>query len=138
MDKIAKVWFDAGRIYVKLESGTVLNRPLEAYPTLLEATDTERDRYEINRFGDALRWKDLDEDIHISSLRETKEPNRNNAVAQILGRYPWLNLAMLSEAMNIHKSVLSLYIHGMEDPTPERLALLRDTLHSMGHQLITA
>lgn len=138
MEKIKNVWFDNNRIYIRLEDETVYNRPLEAFPLLMEATDSQRENFVINKYGDALRWKDVDEDIHINSFLETTEPNRDNVVANMLKRFPWIDLTELSRVMNVHKSVLMLYINGIKQPTKERIELLRDTLHIMGHDLLTA
>ncbi len=138
MEAIKDVWFDNNRIYIKLEDGMTYNRPLEAFPTLMEATDDQRNAYEINRFGDAIRWRQLDEDIHVSSFLETSEPCQDNKVAHIFQQFPWLNIAEVARMMNIHKSVLLSYIYGMKEPSTERLKMLRETLHLMGAKMMSA
>lgn len=138
MEEIKDVWFDNNRIYIKLEDGMTYNRPLEAFPTLMEATDDQRNAYEINRFGDAIRWRQLDEDIHVSSFLETSEPCRDNNVAQIFQQFPWLNITEVARMMNIHKSVLLSYIYGMKEPSTERMKMLRETLHLMGAKMMSA
>ena len=40
---------------------------------LKEASDVQRESYVINKWGDALRWKELDVDSHISSFYEEVE-----------------------------------------------------------------
>ncbi len=138
MEAIKKVWFDSNRIYVQLADGMTLNRPLEAFPTLKDASDEQRAKVEINHFGDALRWRELDEDIHISSFLETNEPQCDNEVSRLLNRFPWIDIAEVARLMNIHKSVLDSYRYGMQQPTPLRMSLLRDTLHIMGAKLLSA
>lgn len=138
MEAIKKVWFDNNRIYIELTDGIVYNRPLEAFPTLLEASDEQRCAFEINRFGDALRWKALDEDIYVTSFLETSEPCRDNKVADIFRQFPWLNISEVARMINIHKSVLLSYIYGMKQPTDERMKLLKDALHLMGAKMLTA
>lgn len=138
MEAIKDVWFDNNRIYIKLEDGMTYNRPLEAFPTLMEATDDQRNAYEINHFGDAIRWRQLDEDIHVSSFLETSEPCRDNNVAQIFQQFPWLNITEVARMMNIHKSVLLSYIYGMKEPSTERMKMLRETLHLMGAKMMSA
>ena len=135
MEAIKDVWFSNERIYVRLEDGTTFNRPLEAFPTLKIASDAERNAFEINRYGDALRWKSLDEDIHISSFLETQEPCEDNEVASIFKRFPWLNIAEVARMMKTHQSVLLSYIYGMKVPSTERMTQLKDILHFMGKQL---
>lgn len=135
MEAIKDVWFSNERIYVRLEDGTTFNRPLEALPTLKIASDAERSAFEINRYGDALRWRDLDEDIHINSFLETQEPCEDIEVASLFKRFPWLNIAEVARMMKIHKSVLLSYIYGMKAPSTERMTQLKDILHFMGKQL---
>lgn len=132
MEAIKRVWFDNNRVYVELMDGATYNRPLEAFPTLMEASNEERSAYEINRYGDALRWEMLDEDIHISSFLEITEPNRDNKVAEIFRQFPWLNVAEVARMINVHKSVLLSYIYGMTKPTEERMKLLKDAIHLRG------
>lgn len=138
MEAIKKVWFDNNRIYIELADGATYNRPLEAFPTLMEASDEQRGAYEINRFGDALRWPALDEDVHVSSFLEITEPCKNNKVAEIFRQFPWLSIPEVARMINIHKSVLLSYIYGMKEPTEERMKLLKDTLHLMGAKMMTA
>lgn len=114
------------------------NRPLEAFPILKMASDEERNAFEINKFGDALRWKKLDEDIHINSFLETKEPCKDNDVAEIFKQFPWLNITEVAKMMKIHLAVLLSYIYGMETPSEERMKQLKDVLHIMGRQLCYA
>ena len=138
MEAIKEVWFSNERIYVRLADGTTYNRPLEAFPTLKIATEAERSQFEINRFGDALRWPALDEDIHISSFLETQEPCHDNEVASIFRQFPWLDIAEVARMLKVHKSVLLSYIYGMKKPSDERMAQLKDALHFMGAQLMYA
>lgn len=138
MEAIKDVWFDNNRIYIKLADGVAYNRPLEAFPTLMEATDTERKAYEINSLGDAIRWRELDEDIHVSSFLETSEPCSDNSVADIFRKFPWLNIAEVARMLNVHKSVLLSYIYGMKTPSDERMKNLKEVLHYMGAKMISA
>lgn len=138
MEAIKEVWFSNNRIYIRLADGVSYNRPLEAFPTLMEASESEREAFEINRYGDALRWRSLDEDIHVSSFLETKEPCKDNEVAAIFNQFPWLNVSEVAKLIDVHKSVLLSYIYGMKEPTIERMNKLRDTLHFMGAKLMTA
>ena len=138
MEAIKEVWFSNNRIYIRLADGSSYNRPLEAFPTLMEASDEERETYEINRYGDALRWSILDEDIHVSSFLETKEPCRNNKVAALFEQFPWLNVNEVAKLIHVHSSVLLSYIYGMKEPSEERMQKLRNALHFIGAKLMTA
>lgn len=67
MEKIIKVWFDKGRIFIKTDQGNTFSRPLEAFPLLFEATEQQRARYEIGLDGDDLHWDEIDEDTSMVS-----------------------------------------------------------------------
>lgn len=77
MVKITKVWFEGGRIYIATNDGKTYSRPPEYFPILKEATDAQREAWKINKFGDAMRWEEIDEDIHLSSFYTTDEPDTN-------------------------------------------------------------
>ena len=68
METIKNVWFEGERIYMLSSKDKVYSRPLEAFPVLKDASEQEREDYTIEMRGTALRWKHLDEDIHISSF----------------------------------------------------------------------
>ena len=40
--KIKEIWFDEVRIFIRDAVGAVYTRPLEAFPLLMEATETQR------------------------------------------------------------------------------------------------
>ncbi len=75
-----------------------------------DATEKERNQFTIELGGEALRWKELDEDIHISSFYETKEPQEANEIAQMFHGLQWLNVSEVARTLGIHKSLLSKYI----------------------------
>lgn len=135
-ETIIKVWFKNERIYILSSNDTVYSRPIEAFPILKEASDEERNNYTITLHGVALRWKALDEDIHITSFYNTEEPNCQNEVAAIFNRFPQLNISEIARQMGINKSLLSKYIYGIKKPSPERLSLIKETLHSLGKELM--
>lgn len=66
--KIKRVWFKSERIFMESEDGEVYSRPLEAFPSLKNATVSQRENYEIGKWGDDIRWPAIDEDIHVSSF----------------------------------------------------------------------
>ncbi len=68
MEKIKDIWFEAERIYMLSDADHIYSRSLEAFPLLKNASKAERENYTIEMRGMALRWKELDEDIHISSF----------------------------------------------------------------------
>ena len=137
MEQIKNIWFDGNRIYARLTGGSVLSRPLEAFPELQEATTEERNDYTIVDDGRAIRWEAIDADLHINSFYDTTEPNDQNEVAMMFKRLPWLNVSEVARCMGIHKSLLSRYIYGISKPSEQRINQIRSTLRGFARELQT-
>lgn len=135
MERIKNIWFDCERLFMRSVDGNVYSRPLEAFPELLEASAEQRNDYKIDEDGEAIRWKAIDVDLHISSFFDKAEPNSNNPVAEIFKRFPWLNPSEVAIAMDINKNLLAKYIYGISMPTPERLSKLRNVIHALGKEM---
>lgn len=133
---IQEIWFDTGRIFMRDTENQVYSRPLEAFPLLMEATDEQRQTYTIDPQGDAIRWPEIDEDIHVSSFFTEKEPNEDNEIAQIFRRFPQLNVSEVARQMGINKSLLSKYIYGIKTPSDRRRAEIIQALHNLGKELL--
>ena len=136
MEKIERVWFDNGRIFIETDEQHTLSRPLEAFPTLKDANDKERNDMHIGRYGDDIRWETLDEDLHISSFYETSEPNPDNEVAHIFRQFPQLDVSAIANDIGIHKSLLDRFIYGMQKPSEKRMQQIKSALHNVGQRLI--
>lgn len=136
METIKNIWFENERIYMLSSEDKVYSRPLEAFPILKEASEGERMNYTVEMRGTALRWKELDEDIHISSFHKTEEPDNTNEIAQIFRRFPQLNVSEVARSMGINKSLLSKYIYGIKKPSEQRKAEIKDALHGLGKELL--
>lgn len=136
MERIVNVWFTSDRIYIRTDADEIYSRPLEAFPILKDASVAQREEFTIELDGEALRWKSIDEDIHISSfLDETTEPDMNNEVAVIFKRFPQLNVSEIARNMGINKSLLAKYIYGITKPSDLRLRQIKDALHALGREL---
>ena len=135
MEKITKVWFEGGRICIATDDGKTYGRPLEYFPILKEATDEQREAWKINKFGDAIRWVEIDADIHLSSFYDTEEPAANNVIGEVCRRFPQLNVSETARTIGIHKSLLSKYIYGTKKPSEKRTAEILDTLRQIGREL---
>ncbi len=131
MERISEIWFSEGRIYMRSSEGKIYSRPLEAFPMLKDATDKQREAYTIEMRGEALRWRELDEDIHISSFFETTEPNGNNEIATMFKRFPQLNIAEFARTIGINKALLDKFIYGMRIPTAKRREQIERALHEL-------
>ena len=135
MEPIKNLWFDGSRIYMRSSEGRVLSRPLKAYPELEEATMEQRNNYTIVADGMAIRWEELDADMHISSFYETSEPNDQNEVAIMFKRCPWLNVSEVARAIGINKSLLARYIYGISKPSEQRVMKIRQAFHQFAQEL---
>ena len=139
MDKrISKVWFENEKIFILTAEGNTLSQPLELFPILKEASPSQRDAYTISRWEDAIRWKEIDEDIHISSFYEAVEVKKENEVAELFAMFPQLNISEVARSIGINKSLLSQYIYGVKTPSEKRLKEIKDALHTLGMNLIAA
>lgn len=138
MEKIKNLWFDGNRIYMRSTEGRVLSRPLQAYPELEEATTEQRNNFTIDEDGEAIRWESIDVDMHISSFYETTEPNRQNPVAEMFNRFPWLNVSEVARYLDMNKSLLARYIYGISKPSEQRVEEIRKVLHYFGKELQSA
>ena len=136
METIKNVWFENERIYMLSSEDKVYSRPLEAFPILKEATEAERNAYSIEMRGTALRWKQLDEDVHISSFYTVAEPEYANEIAAIFKRFPQLNVSEVARYVGINKSLLAKYIYGIKKPSDIRVAQIKEALHTIGTQLM--
>ncbi len=137
METIKLAWFDNGRIYILSNENNTYSRPLEAFPVLMEASAKERENYTIEMRGEALRWRDLDADIHISSFYENVEPEYNNEIAHIFSRFPQLNVSEVARNLGINKSLLSKYIYGIKKPSEQRVLQIKQSLRALGRELVS-
>jgi hypothetical protein len=70
--KINKVWFDTENMYVQLDSGHIIGNPIVWFKRLEKATTEQRNKFEIDPFGESLHWEELDEDLSLESLFDFK------------------------------------------------------------------
>jgi hypothetical protein len=137
-EKIIKVWFKEGQIVILTTRDKTLSLPLELFPILKEASNVQLESYTIGMLGDALRWKELDVDIHISSFYEEVEIKKENEVAALFEKFPQLNVSEVARSLGIHKSLLSQYIYGVKTPSEKRIREIKMALHKLGAELMAA
>ena len=56
------------RLTVTLADGRELSAPLAWFPRLLEAADTQRQKWRFIGRGRGIHWPEIDEDVSIASL----------------------------------------------------------------------
>ena len=137
-EKILKVWFENERIYIHTDKGNTLSLDLEVFPALKDATPDQRNAVVIEPWGDAMRWEEIDEDIHISTFYEDLKPNHDNEVAALFNQFPQLNVSEVARLIGIHKSLLAQYIYGVKTPSKDRMKKIKSVLHQLGLNLAKA
>ena len=65
-----EVWFDASMLHVRLVDGREISVPLEWFPRLRGATDSQRDNWRLMGGGVGIHWENLDEDLSVEGLLE--------------------------------------------------------------------
>ena len=73
-DKASKVFFDEDNLWLILKDGRQLSVPLVYFPKLLNATEVQRNKYEVSGGGIGLHWDELNEDISVPDLLSGKVP----------------------------------------------------------------
>jgi hypothetical protein len=136
MNKVKKIWFKGNRIFMETEKGETFSRALEAFPILKDATEQQRNTYKIGKDKTDIRWKELDEDIHIKSFFDTTEPDYNNTVAISLKQFPQINISALAKQIGINKSLLAKYNYGIRKPSETRKKEIEMELHSLSKKLL--
>ncbi len=131
MDRIEKVWFADNRIYVKTEDGLEYSRPLEAFPLLMDATNAQRQDFSVWADGQSIRWDAIDEDVHISSFMDKKEPNYDNVVAKMINSIGVIDVAAFAEMIGLRKSKLDLFRYGIWEPSKETLNKIKEGLRQI-------
>ena len=67
-ERVSSVAFTGDSLSVGLMDGRTISVPLVWYPKLLDATEAQRNRWEICGGGYGIHWPDLDEDLSTEGL----------------------------------------------------------------------
>lgn len=70
--KIKKLWFDEENLYVQTDSGHIIGNPLKWFVRLNNATQQQRNNYEIGPLQESIHWEEIDEDLSLESLFDFK------------------------------------------------------------------
>lgn len=68
---INAIWFQADRIFIQTASGEERSMPLEWFPRLNNASQAEREKFELSPFG--IHWPELDEDMSFEGFYTYKK-----------------------------------------------------------------
>lgn len=132
--KISKLWFDDEKIFILTKDGHTLWQSLLWYPRLKEATEEQRNDYEIDDCG--IRWETIDEDMSLESF--TYDDPAPVGVSNLFLSHPELNVSAVARKAGISQSLMAQYISGHKKPSEERTKLILDTVHQIGQELSIA
>ena len=137
-DSIARLWFESGRIWIETASGAVHSQPLEAFPTLKDATEAQREDYYLWQHNQSIRWENIDEDIHITNFYEEETADYDNEVNRLLSKFPWLDLGVFADSVGMHKSKLDRYRYGIWKPSADTFAKIKEGLVAISREISAA
>ena len=129
--KAKRVWFDGERIYIETDDGRTLWQSILYYQRLKNATEEQRNDYELGHFG--IHWEEIDEDISYESFEyENPEPV---GISRIFLTHPELNASAVARRLGIQQSLLAQYIRGLKKPSAERERKILETIRDIGTEL---
>ena len=129
--KITTIWFDRNRIYGKTDDGRTLWQSLLYYRRLLNATDEEREDYEMDDEG--IHWYRLDEDVSFESFEyDDPEPT---GLSRVFLTHPELNASAIGRRLGISQSLMAQYINGTKKPSAERERLIMKEIATIASEL---
>ena len=129
--KAKRVWFDGERIYIETDDGRTLWQSVLYYQRLKNATEEQRNDYELGHFG--IHWEEIDEDISYESFEyENPEPV---GISRIFLTHPELNASAVTRRLGIQQSLLAQYIRGLKKPSAERERKILETIREIGTEL---
>ena len=66
--KATDVWFSEEMLFVRLDDGREIGTPLEWFPKLRDASESDRKDWRFIGKGIGIHWEKIDEDISINGL----------------------------------------------------------------------
>ena len=129
--KIKRIWFADDRIYGETDDGRTMWQSLLYYRRLRNATDADREDYELDDEG--IHWVKLDEDVSFESFEyDDPEPT---GISKVFLSHPEHNAAAIGRRLGISQSLMAQYINGMKKPSKEREALIMNESASLADEL---
>lgn len=90
-ERVTSVEFAEDALSVALMDGRIITVPLAWYPRLLDATEVERNNWQISGGGYGIHWPDIDEDLSTEGLLRGAPAPRKQSVKrkQLVMKAPW-------------------------------------------------
>ena len=112
---ITRVWFKDDRIYVLTNDGETVWQSLLWYKRLRNASNDDRNNYEIDDEG--IHWYELDEDISFESFGYSDpEPV---GVSKLFLTHPELNPSAVAKRIGISPFLMTQFVNGTRKPSKE-------------------
>lgn len=128
MRKLGKLSFDTKFIYAEDECGRKLKQSILWYPSLLSASDEERNNYTVGFTG--FHWRDLDEDISFESFEyEDAIPSK---IQEFFLTHKEINVAEFAKRIGLNATLLRNYINGFKKPSLAREQEIIEAIHKLG------
>lgn len=111
--------------------------PLEWFPRLQNATESEREDYILSPAG--IHWEGIDEDLSFDGFFTYKKniaDNQRNTIQELIKKFPMLNLSELAIKAGISPVVMRHYACNVKRPSRTRKAEIEKTLHQLGSELL--
>ena len=129
VSEIQKVWINEDSVHIKTKDGKEAFELFKDYPRLYNATQSEREVFELNSFG--IRWPDIDEDLSFDGFFN----KRHSVVAEIIKQHSVLNVSALARRMNISQPLFAAYISGAKQPSMSRIKKIKEEIRKIGQEL---
>ena len=129
--KIEKIWLTETAIWIRTDDGREACELFADYPRLKDASMEQRIDYKVDEFG--IHWEDLDEDLSFEGFFDKQEPT---PLYKLFVAHPELNVSALARRMGISQSLMAQYISGKKNASKARMALIFDTIHAVGEELV--
>lgn len=128
---LTKIWFENNRIYGLTDDGRTLWQSLLYYKRLMNATEKQRNNYEMDDEG--IHWEEIDEDVSFESFEyDNPEPV---GISKFFLSHPEINASAIARRMGIHQSLFACYINGTKKPSKERENLIMEEVRALGIEL---
>lgn len=130
MNRIETIWFNGEWIYGRSDDGAAYRQSLLWYRRLMDASDTERARYEISTIG--IHWPELDVDISFESfLYPEAEPSR---IQRFFLTHEEINVSGFARKFGLNPSLLRSYVNGFKTPSKRKEEEIIRLIHRLGEE----
>lgn len=128
---LTKIWFENNRIYGLTDDGRTLWQSLLYYKRLMNASEEQRNNYEMDDEG--IHWEEIDEDVSYESFEyDNPEPV---GISKFFLSHPEINASAIARRLGIHQSLFACYINGTKKPSKEREELIMNEVRALGLEL---